>query len=254
MATGRTNPHNPHAARCRTRASSRRYPPGRTVADWTRAGLHGRLSDVDRIFTLDQARLLMPDLLAKADDVVAARADLVELQTALNQGTTSPLGGIPEVKALEARLSEILGWFTAEGLDLKGIAPLLLDFPAQLNGDNVLLGWRGGARDRRGSHRRGHGCGGRPPTPDPGGSPRHAGRRAAPYAGRVRHAGAKGANVDTANGPDGPRVLALAAGRAWGGPRCAGGGARGGAGGRGPRPGPGGPPAGGPRAGPPAPP
>src|SRR5262249_57107809 len=98
----------------RTQASSRRYPLPLTVADWTRAGLHGRLSDVDRIFTLDQARLLMPDLLAKADDVVAARADLMELQTALNQGTDSPLSGIPEVKALEARLREILGWFTAE--------------------------------------------------------------------------------------------------------------------------------------------
>src|SRR5262249_56901680 len=93
-------------------ARSRRGP---AAADWTRAGLFGRLSGVDRIFTLEQARLLMPDLLAKADDVVAARADLVELQTALNQGTTSPLGGLPEVKALEARLSETLGWFTAEG-------------------------------------------------------------------------------------------------------------------------------------------
>jgi len=165
MATGRTNVHNLDDARCRTRASSRRYPPGRTVADWTRAGLHGRLSDVDRIFTLDQARLLMPDLLAKADDVVAARADLVELQTALNQGTDSPLGGIPEVKALEARLSEILGWFTAEGLDLKGIAPLLLDFPAQLNGDDVLLCWLEGERELRWYHKPEHGFAGRRPIP-----------------------------------------------------------------------------------------
>ena len=73
------------------------------------------------------------------------RADLVELQSALNQGTTSPLGGLPEAKALEARLSEILGWFSAEGLDLKGIAPLLLDFPAQLGGDTrpaLLAGGR----------------------------------------------------------------------------------------------------------------
>jgi hypothetical protein len=116
---------------------------------------------VDRIFTLEQARLLMPDLLTKADDVVAARADLVELQTALNRGTASPLGGIPEVKALEARLSEILGWFTAEGLDLKGIAPLLLDFPAQLNGDDVLLCWLEGERELRWYHKPEHGFAGR---------------------------------------------------------------------------------------------
>jgi hypothetical protein len=137
----------------------------RAVADWTRAGLHGRLSRVDRIFTLEEARLLLPDLLAKADDVVKARADLVELQSALNQGTDSPLGGIPEAKALEARLSEILGWFTAEGLDLKGIAPLLLDFPARLNGDDVLLCWLEGERELRWYHKPEHGFAGRRPIP-----------------------------------------------------------------------------------------
>jgi hypothetical protein len=135
--------------------------PAPAVADWTRAGLFGRLSGVDRIFTLEQARLLMPDLLAKADDVVAARADLVEIQTALNQGTASPLGGIPEVKALEARLSEIVGWFSAEGLDLKGIAPLLLDFPARLDGDDVLLCWLEGERELRWYHKPEHGFAGR---------------------------------------------------------------------------------------------
>ena len=120
---------------------------------------------MDRIFTLEEARLLLPDLLAKADDAVAARADLVELQTALNQGMASPLGGIPEVKALEARLSEILGWFTAEGLDLKGIAPLLLDFPARLNGDDVLLCWLEGERELRWYHKPEHGFAGRRPIP-----------------------------------------------------------------------------------------
>ncbi len=45
---------------------------------------------MDRIFSLEQARLLMPDLLTKADDVVRVRADLVEVQSALNQGGVSP--------------------------------------------------------------------------------------------------------------------------------------------------------------------
>jgi hypothetical protein len=116
---------------------------------------------VDRIFTLEEARLLMPDLLARADDVVAARADLVELQTALNQGTASALGGLPEAKALEARLSETLGWFTSEGLELKGIAPLLLDFPARLDGDSVLLCWLEGERELRWYHKPEYGFAGR---------------------------------------------------------------------------------------------
>ena len=120
---------------------------------------------MDRTYTLEQARLLMPDLLSKADDAVKVRADLVELQSALNRGTTSSLGGLPEAKGLEARLSDILGWFSAEGLDLKGIAPLLLDFPAQLDGDTVLLCWLEGERELRWYHKPEHGFAGRRPIP-----------------------------------------------------------------------------------------
>ena len=127
---------------------------------------------MDRIFTLEQARLLMPDLLARADDAVEVRADLVELKSALNQGTASTLGGLPEAKALEARLSEILGWFSAEGLDLKGIAPLLLDFPAELDGDTVLLCWVEGERELRWYHRPEHGFAGRRPIPGTAADPR----------------------------------------------------------------------------------
>jgi len=135
------------------------------AAGWTCRGVFGRLSGVDRIYTLEEARLLMPDLLARADDLVQARADLVEVQSALNEGTVSPLGGLPEAKALEARLSETLGWFTAEGLEVKGIAPLLLDFPAQLDGDAVLLCWLEGERELRWYHKPEHGFAGRRPIP-----------------------------------------------------------------------------------------
>jgi len=120
---------------------------------------------MDRTFTLEQARLLLPDLLARADDAVKVRADLVELQSALNRGTASSLGGLPEAKGLEARLSDILGWFSAEGLDLKGIAPLLLDFPAELDGDTVLLCWLEGERELRWYHKPEHGFAGRRPIP-----------------------------------------------------------------------------------------
>ena len=123
---------------------------------------------MDQIFTLEQARLLMPDILARADEAVTVRADLVELQSALNQGTASALGGLPEAKALEAQLSEILGWFSAEGLDLKGIAPLLVDFPAQLDGDTVLLCWLEGERELRWYHKPEHGFAGRAAHPGHG--------------------------------------------------------------------------------------
>lgn len=157
--------HDHDGTHADTQVSSWRCPPPARAAEWTRRGVFGRLSGVDRIFTLEQARLLMPDLLARADDAVEARADLVELQSALNQGTAATLGGLAEAKALEARLSEILGWFAAEGLDLKGIAPLLLDFPAELDGDTVLLCWVEGERELRWYHRPEHGFAGRRPIP-----------------------------------------------------------------------------------------
>ena len=147
------------------RVPSWRCRRGNREAGWTCGGVFGRLSVVDRIFTLEEARLLMPDLLARSDDAVTVRADLVELQSALNQGGVSALGGLAEAKALEARLSELLGWFTTEGLELKGIAPLLLDFPAQLDGDTVLLCWLEGERELRWYHKAEHGFAGRRPIP-----------------------------------------------------------------------------------------
>jgi hypothetical protein len=161
----RAAPHDHDGTHADLRVSSwRRLLPARE-AGWTRWGVFGRLSVVDQIFTLEQARLLMPELLARADEAVKVRADLVELQSALHQGTTTPLGGLPEAKALEARLSEILGWFSAEGLDLKGIAPLLLDFPAELDGNAVLLCWLEGERELRWYHKPEHGFAGRRPIP-----------------------------------------------------------------------------------------
>jgi len=158
-------PHDHDGTHAEMGVSSWRCLLRARATGWTRRGVFGRLSAVDQIFTLEQARLLMPDLLARADETVKVRADLVELQSALNHGTASPLGGLPEAKALEARLSELLGWFSSEGLDLKGIAPLLLDFPAELDGDSVLLCWLEGERELRWYHKPEHGFAGRRPIP-----------------------------------------------------------------------------------------
>jgi hypothetical protein len=46
------------------RVPSWRCPPRAGAAGWTHGGVFGRLSEVDRIFTLEEARLLLPDLLA----------------------------------------------------------------------------------------------------------------------------------------------------------------------------------------------
>jgi hypothetical protein len=116
---------------------------------------------MDRAFTLAEARELMPAVLAHADQLIEVRANLVELQAALAAGSHSPLGGLPEAKAYQAQLSELLGWFAAEGLELKGIAPLLLDFPSERDGESVLLCWLEGERELGWYHKLPHGFAGR---------------------------------------------------------------------------------------------
>jgi len=98
-------------------------------------------------FTLDEALALMPEVLAHADETVRLRADLAELALDLRTGGVSPLGGMPEQKALEALLNEELTWFSEQGLEIKGFAPLLLDFPSQLDGRSAQLCWLEGDRE-----------------------------------------------------------------------------------------------------------
>lgn len=95
----------------------------------------------ERTFTLAEARALMPGVRKRMEEIIPLRADLAELQAALRAGRDSRLGGVPEVKALEARLHEAVSWLTAEGIQVKGMAPLLLDFPSRLRGESVLLCW-----------------------------------------------------------------------------------------------------------------
>ncbi|MCW2886615.1 MAG: hypothetical protein QOE54_716 [Streptosporangiaceae bacterium] len=101
----------------------------------------------EREFTLAEARALMPEVLSKADEIVRLRADLAELAHELNTEGSSPFGGIPEAKAYEARLEEHLAWFGEQGIEVKGLAPLLIDFPARIDGRSVRLCWLEGDRE-----------------------------------------------------------------------------------------------------------
>jgi hypothetical protein len=114
-----------------------------------------------RSYTVAEARRLLPHVIRHAQEFIAARADATELMAALQSGRPSPLGGMPEAKALEARLDEILSWFTGQGLQVKGIAPLLVDFVSELDGEPVLLCWLEGETELAWYHRPEHGFAGR---------------------------------------------------------------------------------------------
>jgi len=114
---------------------------------------------VDRLFTLDEARGELPRVLTDAAEVIALRADLVVRTQRHRDGDTSV--SIADLKAGEARLSEILDGFSASGIQVKGFAPLLLDFPSLLDGREVLLCWLEGETDITWYHEPEHGFAGR---------------------------------------------------------------------------------------------
>src|SRR4051812_37380246 len=121
---------NGPSRRCWT--GSTRCPAGRNEYPNYRHGRDGAYSPpVDRRLTLAEARAFLPDLLAAAGQVLAVRADAVELAADLGSGLPSRLGGLPELKGLQARLHSALDWFGEHGVALRGWAPLLVDLPGE---------------------------------------------------------------------------------------------------------------------------
>jgi hypothetical protein len=94
------------------------------------------------LFTVAEARAELARLRPALEELVAVRADAAELAAALrNVGTTTPLGGLPEWKAAQARLDDLMTEVQQTGAELRGFAPLLVDFPADLDGVPVQLCW-----------------------------------------------------------------------------------------------------------------
>ena len=108
----------------------------------------------------ERLRLLRPHL----DAIVAIRADLAELRGDLDAQGRSDRGGLAEAKALEARLYAELEALSGEDIQLKGYAPLLLDFPGERDGVRVLWCWLEGDDDIAWYHREDCGFAGRRPV------------------------------------------------------------------------------------------
>ncbi|MDG6103165.1 DUF2203 domain-containing protein [Dactylosporangium aurantiacum] len=114
------------------------------------------------LYTLAAARAELARLRPLLDELVAVRADTAELAAALAPGgPPTTLGGLPEWKASAARLDELVTEVQQGGVQLKGLAPLLLDFPADLDGVPVLLCWLEGDPDLAWFHRADLGFAGR---------------------------------------------------------------------------------------------
>jgi hypothetical protein len=119
----------------------------------------------EREFTVADARALLPEVRERAAELVRVRADLTELAHELRTAGSSELGGVPEVKSFEARLDDIVSWFGTQGIEIKSLAPLLLDFPARLEGRSVRLCWLEGDAALAWYHRSELGFAARRPLP-----------------------------------------------------------------------------------------
>jgi hypothetical protein len=117
------------------------------------------------LFTVTEARAELTRLLPTLNEIVTVRADAAELAAVLHSGAPSSLGGLPEWKAASARLDELMTEVQQTGVELKGLAPLLLDFPADLDGVPVLLCWLEGDPALSWYHRQDLGFAGRRPLP-----------------------------------------------------------------------------------------
>ncbi|NDL59646.1 DUF2203 domain-containing protein [Phytoactinopolyspora mesophila] len=112
-------------------------------------------------FDVATARAEIARLRPLIDELITRRADAAELAAAQERGAPTALGGVPEFKAAQARLDEIVTEIQDAGVELKGLAPLLLDFPSEFDGVPVLLCWLEGDPDINWYHRRDLGFAGR---------------------------------------------------------------------------------------------
>jgi len=119
----------------------------------------------DRTFTVAEARALIPEVRERTAEIIRTRADLAELAHDLREGR-SPPGGLPEAKAHEAHLDELVSWFSDNGIAIRGLAPVLIDFPGTLNGEDVQLCWLEGEPELAWYHRPELGFVGRRPLPE----------------------------------------------------------------------------------------
>lgn len=116
------------------------------------------------MFSVPEARGELARLLPVLTEIVAIRADAAELAASLQEGgRPTDLGGLPELKAAQARLDDLMTAVQQTGAELKGFAPLLVDFPSDLDGVPVLLCWLEGDDGLDWYHRADLGFAGRRP-------------------------------------------------------------------------------------------
>ncbi|MFC5405964.1 DUF2203 domain-containing protein [Cohnella soli] len=109
-----------------------------------------------KLFTVEEANGMLPDLIADlkvlqklADDIEEKQRELLRAKARQRSSGASD-GEDPFFEAesmidfLKMEGELLVGNFARKGVQLKMIHPGLIDFPAMIDGENVLLCWREG--------------------------------------------------------------------------------------------------------------
>ncbi len=97
-----------------------------------------------RYFTPDEANGLIPELsvrLSRCGDLLRRHKDLVERADG-NEARRAEL--LFQAEEVHAEAVEIVQEIATQGVEVKGVEPALLDFPALRYGQEVFLCWRSG--------------------------------------------------------------------------------------------------------------
>ncbi|MFQ5948611.1 MAG: DUF2203 domain-containing protein [Acidimicrobiia bacterium] len=107
---------------------------------------------MDRYFTLEEANGLVPEVVRRMEEVAAARHQFGEaIEAAAERARGDGHGGTESMEVGE-ELQGMLQRFHDEGIQVKGVSPALVDFPALVEGREVLLCWREGEEEIRFYH------------------------------------------------------------------------------------------------------
>jgi hypothetical protein len=98
----------------------------------------------ERLFTVEEANALLPDLRERLPRLRQARRDLLDASERISAKVAGDGGGVAEPAWFEAQqtLRSELTVLADEGILLRDPEMGLVDFPAERDGERVFLCWR----------------------------------------------------------------------------------------------------------------
>jgi hypothetical protein len=119
----------------------------------------------ERLFTIDEANAELPELRRRLPGLRAARQGLIEASERIDEAVARDGGGVAGSDWFrhQQTLKDEVTYLADRGILLRDPETGLVDFPAERNGDRVLLCWRLGEDDVAYFHAEHTGFSGRKP-------------------------------------------------------------------------------------------